>query len=116
MKLITRPCILFVFAAMFSACKNNSTKWAIEGDYTVSKTSLFIKNFDAGEEGLFATCGLKQVSILSHKLYLDSTCEFLSDVKDITIVDSFETTVDQFPIMDRKSFAQFVDGDREEGA
>jgi hypothetical protein len=112
MKLIIQPCLLFAFAAILSSCKDSS-KWAIEGDYTVSNTSIFIKNFEAGQESLFGTCGLKKVSIQSHKLYLDSTCEFLNDVKDITIIDSFETTIDKFPIMDRQLFAQFVDGDSE---
>ena len=110
MSIVNRIALLFVAAGFLTGCKD-STKWAIDGDYTVSTASIFIKNFKEGEVSLYGTCGLKKVSILSHKLFLDSTCEFLSDVKDITIVDSFETTVDQFPIMDRKSFALFVDGD-----
>lgn len=108
---INRIGLLFVLVALLTGCKTNSTKWAIEGDYTVTRTSIFIKNFREGEESLYGTCGLKKISIQAHKVQIDKTCEFLSDVNDITIVDSFETTVDKFLILDRESFAHFVDGD-----
>lgn len=46
--------------------------------------------------------------IRANKLYVDTSCLF-DGVKDITIVDSFQTTVDSFRVMNPEKFSYFID-------
>ncbi|OQP57065.1 hypothetical protein A3860_10890 [Niastella vici] len=107
--------LVLISIAILLGCKHPVTKvtnLSIEGDFVVTAASIFLTDAVAEKEVLFNTCVSRKFIIKANKLYADTTCVF-EGVKDITIVDSFQTTVDSFPVKNSTSFAYFVDGDIE---
>jgi len=101
--------LVFVAVGLLPGCKEQGvTKLSIEGNYVVISTAIFLTDGETEKEDLFNTCISKKFIIQADKLYADTACMF-EGVKEITIVDSFQTTVDSFPVMNTTKFSYFID-------
>ena len=106
----SRTGLVFISIALLLGCKHPVTKFSIEGDFVVTSTSIFLTAAEEEKEDLFKTCVSRKFSIRANKLYADTACMF-EGVREITITDSFQTTVDSFPVMNSTKFRYFVDDD-----
>jgi hypothetical protein len=108
-ELINKPRLLLIVVVLVFGCGEQVKRISIEGDFVVTNSSIFLTDGRDAKEELFKDCISKTMKIKNKKLNMDTTCGLFDEVKDVTITDSFITTIDKFPILNPTSFSFFID-------
>lgn len=101
--------LLLIVVVLLFGCREQVKNVSIEGDFIITNSSIFLTDGRDAKDELFKACISKMVKIKNKKLYVDTTCGLFDEVKDVTITDSFITTIDNFPILNPVSFSIFID-------
>lgn len=104
-----RTKLVVIFIALLVGCNHRVNKVSIEGDFVAISTAVFLTDGEEEKADQFNKCVSGKYSIQANKLYADSACILFDSVKDITITDSFQTTVDLLPVRHSTKLSYFID-------